>query len=49
MNGGCGELIMRSEPETASPRVPTKLAGKRSSVPTGGIKGGLDPEPQQGM
>ena len=42
-----GEPILRNEPEDTPPP-PKRPAGKRSSVPTGGNKGGLDPEPQPG-
>ena len=43
-----GEPIVRPEPEDMAPPPPPKrpAPGKRSSVPTGGSKGGLDPEPQ---
>ncbi len=41
-----GEPIIREEPESAAPPPPRRPAGRRSSVPTGGGKGGLDPEPQ---
>ncbi|HET8729400.1 MAG TPA: ATP-dependent zinc metalloprotease FtsH, partial [Alphaproteobacteria bacterium] len=45
-----GESIVRTEPEDMAPPPPPKrpAQGKRSSVPTGGNKGGLDPEPQPG-
>jgi cell division protease FtsH len=42
-----GEAIVRPEPADAPPP-PSRPAGKRSSVPSGGTKGGLDPEPQPG-
>jgi len=41
-----GESIVREEPQEAAPPPPRRPAGRRSSVPTGGGKGGLDPEPQ---
>ena len=40
-----GEAIVRDEPEDTAPPPPKKPAGKRSSVPTGGARGGLGPEP----
>lgn len=42
-----GESIVRAEPEDTPPP-PKKPAGRRSSVPTGGTKGSLGPEPQPG-
>ncbi|NBC31367.1 MAG: ATP-dependent zinc metalloprotease FtsH [Alphaproteobacteria bacterium] len=42
-----GESIVREDPEdTMSPPPPRQPAGRKSSVPTGGKTGGLDPEPQ---
>ncbi len=42
-----GESIVRNEADDTVPP-PKKPAGRRSSVPSGGTKGGLDPEPQPG-
>ena len=42
-----GEEIVRGPSESPAPPPPKKPAGRRSSVPTGGAAGGLDPEPQQ--
>src|SRR3546814_170071 len=44
-----GEPVVRVDPEDMAPPPPKRpTAGKRASVPTGGNKGGLDPEPQPG-
>ncbi len=43
-----GDPIVRPEPEEPTPPALKKSPGRRSSVPSGGTKGGLDPEPQPG-
>ncbi len=43
-----GEQIVREEPDDTPPPPKKKPAGKRASVPTGGTKGGIGPEPQPG-
>ena len=43
-----GEEIVREEPDDTPPPPKKKPAGKRASVPTGGTKGGIGPEPQPG-
>ena len=41
-----GEDLDRPEPEEPAPPPPPKKPGHRASVPTGGTKSGLGPEPQ---
>ena len=43
-----GEQIVREEPDDTPPPPKKTPSGKRASVPSGGTKGGLGPEPQPG-
>ncbi|MCA8933978.1 MAG: ATP-dependent zinc metalloprotease FtsH [Rhodospirillaceae bacterium] len=43
-----GDPIVRNEPEDPAPPPPPRKSGARSSVPTGGSRGGIHPEPQPG-